>query len=112
VEKTVELAKYPVEGVIATTFPPSWRGLRVDYTSKLPNNRFGDELLTAMARGGVAVVEVATDSPAQKAGLQKGQVINQVAGKRIRNPREFARAVAGLKGPVSILTDLGEIVIP
>jgi S1-C subfamily serine protease len=111
-ERTVELAKFPAEeGVIATTRPPAWRGVRVDYASTLPNVGFSQNLLNALARGGVAVIDVETGSPGEKAGLKPGQVITHVRGQKIRNPREFAQAVGDDTQPVPLTTDLGTVVV-
>ncbi len=111
-ERTVELAKFPPEeGVIATTRPPAWRGVRVDYSSTLPNVGSSDGLLSALARGGVAIVEVAAGSPGENAGLKRGQVITHVRGRKIRNPREFAQAVGDGKLPVPLSTDQGTVVV-
>lgn len=112
IERTVELAKFRVDGeVIATNQPAAWRGLRVDYTSTLPDAPFGEALLTAMARGGVVVVEVEPGSPAARAGLRRGQFLRSVEGKTFKSPRDFARVVDGLGGPVSVETDLGAVTI-
>ena len=101
--RTVDLAKFPATGpVIATNRPTLWRGARVDYTSRMPNAPFGELLLEQMARGGVAVVEVVPDSPADQAGLRPGQIITQVGDDKVKNPAEFARAVAKSKGPVAL----------
>ncbi len=100
-DKTVFLSKYPVAGeVIATNRPEPWRGLRVDFTSMLAGTTLDFTALQAMAKGCVCVVEVKAGSPSAVAGLRKGQVITHVAGKSVRTPAEFARAVARLKGPV------------
>jgi S1-C subfamily serine protease len=112
IERTVELAKYRVAGeVIATNRPPLWRGLRVDYTSTLPYATFGDQLLSALARGGVVVTEVEAGSAAARGGLKPGQIIRSIEGKTLKNPRDFFRLVAGLQGPVSLETDLGAVTI-
>jgi S1-C subfamily serine protease len=112
IERTVELAKFRVEGeIIATRRPTPWRGLRVDYTSTLPHTTFGDGMLGAMARGGVVVAEVLPDSPAAAAGLKRDQVIRSVEGKNLKSPRDFARIVADLTGPVILETDLGPVTI-
>ena len=112
IERTVELAKFRVDGeVIATNRPPTWRGLRVDYTSTLPHATFGPDLLNAMAGGGVVVVEVENGSPAEAAGLKRGQVIKAAEGKTIRGPRDFAATVATRKGPVLLHTDLGTMTV-
>ncbi|AGA29300.1 trypsin-like peptidase domain-containing protein [Singulisphaera acidiphila] len=107
-ERTVLLAKAPVDGeVIATNRPAPWRGIRVDYTSTMPQTNFGVGVLDAMARGGVMIAEVDPNSPGEKAGLKKGQVIKSVGGRNIRSPREFMKAVANLSGPVKLDTDHG-----
>jgi serine protease Do len=105
-EKTVVLSKFPLTGeVIATTRPAPWRGLRVDYLSMLPDAARSRDLLDAMSRGGVGVIEVIPGSPADQAGLKPGQVILSVAGKAVKTPQEFARAVAELQGPVDLSTE-------
>jgi serine protease Do len=97
--------------VIATNRPPAWRGIRVDYVSTLPDVGFGQALLSALARGGVAVVDVESGSPGEQAGLKRGQVITHVRGRKVRNPREFARAVGDGDLPVPLTTDLGTVVV-
>jgi S1-C subfamily serine protease len=112
IQRSVELAKLRVDGdVIATNRPQPWRGLRVDYTSTLPNATFGPDLLTAMAGGGVAIVEVEPSSPAETAGLKRGQVVKSVEGRVVRNPHDFARAVSELSGPARLVTDLGPVTV-
>lgn len=112
IERTVELAKLHVEGeVIATNRPPSWRGLRVDYTSTLPLMQFGPDQRSVFASGGVAVSEVEGSSRAEEAGLKPGQVIKSVEGTNVRNPRDFAKAVAKHSGPVVLGTDLGPVTV-
>ncbi|WP_406699845.1 trypsin-like peptidase domain-containing protein [Singulisphaera sp. Ch08] len=112
IERTVQLAKAPVNGeVIATNRPSPWRGIHVDYMSTMPQTNFGPETLDIMARGGVTVKEVDLNSPGEKAGLKKGQVIRSVGGRNIRNPREFMKAVANLSGPVKLETDQRPIIV-
>jgi serine protease Do len=47
--------------------------------------------------GGALVAGVNPDSPAAKAGLQPGDVVEAVNGQRVRNPRELAVTVASIK---------------
>jgi serine protease Do len=107
-DRTVVLAKFPVRGeVIATNRAAPWRGLRVDYTSMLPNTTFASDVLNATAKSGVCVTDVTPGSPAAAAGLKKGLVITAVDDQRVHTPAEFAKAVADLKGSVNLVTDQG-----
>ena len=111
-EKTVFLSKYPVSGeVIATTRPNEWRGLRVDFTSVLAGTTFDTTVLKAMAQGSVAIVEVQTGTPAERAGLKRGQVITRANGKAVKSPTEFIEAVKGQSGPVKLATSDGDVTI-
>jgi len=104
--KTITLSKLPLLGeVIATNRPAPWRGLRVDFLSMLPDVNHGPELLDAMSRGGVGVVEVIPGSSADLAGLRAGQVILSVGDTTVKTPSEFARAVTNLNGPVELATE-------
>lgn len=111
IERTVRLAKYRIRSaaVIATNRPGPWKGLRVDYSSTIADPPFGSDMLEAMSREGVIVSEVESGSDAEKAGLKPGQLITRVDGHPVRNPSEFARVVAGLKGPARLETELGPV---
>src|SRR5271165_4862666 len=107
--KTVNLAKYPVDGdMIATNRPPAWRGLRVDYLSTWSARAAAQPFAEPLPRG-VVVSEVLDESAAARSGLKKLQVILQVEKTPVANPSQFARAVAGLKGPVTLMTDQGPV---
>jgi S1-C subfamily serine protease len=110
-EKQVTLSKFPVEGeVIASNRPEPWRGARVDYSSVVGP---GLDLLEAMARGGVGVIEVQSGTEAEASGLRPGTIISSVDGRPVRTPREFREAVEGLQGqPVRLGTDRGTITVP
>src|SRR5271166_1498873 len=110
--KNVVLAKYPVDSeTIATNRPPPWRGLRVDYLSTYSAQRQAVEFFQQSPTG-VVVTEVVEDSSAARAGIRKSQVIREVDKTPVANPSQFARAVAGLKGPVILQTDQGPITLP
>ena len=66
---------------------------------------------TALAKRGVLVTEVETGSDADRAGLKPGQIISRVGDKPVPNPREFQKAVEGVKGPVQIETEQGPMTI-
>jgi S1-C subfamily serine protease len=109
--KTIVLAKYPVDSdMIATNRPTAWRGLRVDYLSTLSARAAAFPF--AEPPGGVVVSEVLEDSTAARAGLKRFQVIRQVEKTSVSTPIQFARAVAELKGPVTLETDQGPVTLP
>jgi S1-C subfamily serine protease len=120
VETTVKTSKYPYSSAdaIATNRPRPWKGLRIDFTSMLAvngqdsNNVLTDRMLAAMAKGGVAVIDVETGSPADQSGIKKGEVITSVGGKPVTTPAEFASVVSDLKGPTKVKTDGREVTIP
>ena len=53
--------------------------------------------LRLLGKGGALVASVEADSPASKAGLQPGDVIEQVNGKAITDPRQLAVDVAAVQ---------------
>jgi S1-C subfamily serine protease len=111
-ELTVLLSKYPVEGeVIATNRPAPWRGLRVDFPTMVAGSTFSDAVLEALVRGGVGVVEVISGSPADAAGLKRGQIITEVDGTKVRTPTEFRKAVEGKHGSTRLKTELGDVLV-
>ena len=101
--KTVVLAKYPVEGeMIATNRPPDWRGLRVDspeHRSTPPGHDPQYPARFAWRRAWSPRCWTIRPRPAP--GLKKFQVIRQVEKTPVATPRQFAKAVAELKGPVT-----------
>jgi serine protease Do len=112
IEKTVTLSKLPMSGeIIATNRPATWRGLRVDFVSTNPKVVYGEEILKAMAQGGVLVVEIQPGSAADDAGFKVGQIIVKVEGQPVKNPADFAAAVEGLRGTVTLTTE-GERNLP
>jgi S1-C subfamily serine protease len=61
------------------------------------------------AQNGVVVEEVATESPAEKAGIKKGDVIAEFDGERVRSVRQFTRLVqetpTGRKAQTVVMRD-------
>ena len=99
----VVLTKYPVRGrKIVTDPPPSWRGLRVDYPSAVPETDARSDADAAFFDRSVAVTEVERGTPAWEAGLRPGMLISQVDRRPVRTPREFFAAVSGKTGPVQL----------
>ncbi len=82
---TATLAKSYTPGrAIASHRPAAVGGLRVDYASILAQ-RIGAQEVPQ----GVAIREVAPDSPADKARLQVDTVVTRVNGKLVTTPAEF-----------------------
>jgi serine protease Do len=58
---------------------------------------------------GALVAQTAPDSPADKAGIKRGDVIQTFAGKAVGRPRDLSRSVAatevGKKVPITVLRD-------
>jgi len=96
----VKLGKWPVfdaDDVIATERRiPLWRGLAVDY----PTVRLRAEPTEIPAA--VVISEVAPDSPAQAARLQRWEFISHVNRTPVKTPAEFVEAVKSLKGDVTL----------
>jgi len=91
---TTVLAKFFVPGsVIASKRPPALGGLRVDYTIVLlqrPTSPFGPQPIL----DGVVIREVLSNSPADKAGLQKDKIVTHVNGHAVRTPKEYYAEIA------------------
>jgi PDZ domain/Caspase domain len=70
--------KYPYQTAFAYALPPRWRfGARVTQSG-----------------GALRVTEVFDHSPAAAAGLRAGDVIQEVNGRAVRDPVQFAEALA------------------
>ena len=61
------------------------------------------------ATNGALIAEVAGKSPAEKAGLKSGDVVTEVAGKKVEDPRELQLLIANLapgsKADLKIMRD-------
>jgi serine protease Do len=99
----VKLAKYAVRGKKIVTAPdPLWRGMRVEYPTAIldaESRPMGGALFTGE---GVAVAEVADNSPAFNAGIQPGMIVTHVGRTAVGTPREFHAAVENTRGSVSL----------
>ncbi len=82
-----------------------WRGLEVDDIISQNMRKFGIE-------EGVVVVYVEPNSPADEAGLEKGDVILEVEGQAVHSKEDFFEKVKRLKGDVLIKTNRGYFVVP
>lgn len=85
-EMTITLAERPGDEALAEA-PPSesrWLGLQVDAVS-----RGEDE--------GVVVVDVAAGSPAERAGIRRGDVITEVYSRKVANLKDYVEVAEKLK---------------
>ena len=97
----IALAKYPVQGKkVVTSRPPSWRGLRLEYTTALVDPDGSGSPRGGAFEDGVAVAEVEEGKPAWLSGLRPGMIIRQVDRTPVHSPGEFHAAVRGQAGPV------------
>lgn len=95
---TPQLAKAPVQGgeQIATVPRPRWRGMQVDY------NTVHEMVKMGVVEPGVTIIDVATDSAAQRAGIRANAFVTHVGGTPIESPKEFFAAVEEQAGPVTL----------
>jgi serine protease Do len=105
----VEIGERPLdvdlEGGGATT--ETWRGLQVGSLSAEHLER----LNLPGGTTGVLAVEVEEGSPAEQAGLQPGDVINEINRVRIENVSDYQSAIAQVKGNALVRTNRGYVVI-
>lgn len=73
------------------TVKPPWVGIQIQGLTPELAFHFGVE-----AGGGVLINGIEEGSPAEKAGLVAGTVIERVEGEPIRTPGEFAKKIAGV----------------
>lgn len=107
----INLAKSVVDDLVASG------KVQRAYIGILPQEITSDlvEAFNLTEVAGVIVAKVEKDSPAEKAGLQAGDVILEVAGEKISNVARFRISVAtskiGTKLPMKILRDKKEKLI-
>ncbi|MGE5191972.1 MAG: trypsin-like peptidase domain-containing protein [Deltaproteobacteria bacterium] len=103
IDFAVEVGKWPVideEGIIATNpLRGDWQGIVYDYSTA--RKRFLPMVPQRMPPG-VRVMEVKSGSEAAGRGILPGELITHVRGNPVRSPREFADAVRGATGQVTL----------
>lgn len=76
-----------------------WRGMRVTDL----NEDARKLMQVSSAVRGVVVIEVQPDSPAERAGIEIGRVIEGVAGVTVRDTADFLLRTHEAKGPVDLM---------
>lgn len=107
---SVEIGERPEDAELAATGAVkntgNWRGLGVkNITSEIRQQ------LNIDNTAGVVVNKVESDSPADEAGIIRGDIIDQINKTDIVNLDDFSRVVLGLKGDALIRTNRGYVVV-
>jgi len=109
---TIEIGRRPPPGeMLAARFNviPWWRGMKVEPLTDELREQIGLDA----GKEGVFVREVRDGSPAGKAGLVPGMVIDQVGETKVASVREFLEASRPLDGKCMVhVVDVGVKVIP
>jgi putative serine protease PepD len=71
----------PVASAPARTAAPAWLGV---------------DTMNSSPAGGAVVVDVVPGSPAERAGLQPGDLITQIGNRPVHAPRDLESALAGM----------------
>ena len=104
---TVEVGERPTEDTLAEGAGESWRGVRVAELTPQLAERFE---LSPDATG-VIVTEVEADSPAAEAGLQPGDIINEMNRMPIVSLEAYRQATAKVQGNALVRTHRGYVVV-
>ncbi|RKY33786.1 MAG: peptidase [Candidatus Omnitrophota bacterium] len=83
-----------------------FRGMKVEDITPYLQRRF-----RIKEKEGVVIVDIKEDSPAEKSGLERGDVILNIEGNRIKDKEDFRRVVAKIKGKCLIKTNRGYFVL-
>jgi len=85
----------------------AWRGVRVAELTPQLAERFS----LAPDTTGVVVAEVGPNSPAADAGLQAGDVINEINRLSIESLKDYRAAIAKVQGNTLVRTNRGYVVV-
>ena len=103
----VEIGERPSDVNQAGGTAEAWRGLQVGSLSP-------DQLERANlppGTSGVVVLDVEQGSPADRAGLHPGDLINEINHERIESVSDYRSAVAKVKGDALVRTNRGYVVV-
>jgi serine protease Do len=81
--------------------PFEWRGMRVENSTPEVTSRFD----LAETTRGIVITRVEPGSVAERAGLQAGQVIQQIQGQQVRGVRRLRTIVRELDESVTLVID-------
>jgi serine protease Do len=88
----VTVGEMPADDTVASATPDETWGLRVDVVSPELAQR-----LPAQSGPGIVVVDVFSGSPADVAGLRRGDVILELDGRPLNDPAAFVKELAQIK---------------
>ena len=99
----IEIAQRPEElKEYAEAELGNWRGLEAQELTPSASQKY-----KVTEKGGVIVTNVEPGSPADEAGLRRGDIILEISKKPIKNMKDYDDAVKSAKGDVLILTSRG-----
>jgi len=105
---TVEIGERPSETETAEgSSATAWRGLQVAEISAPLSERFELGPQTV----GVVIVGVEAGTPAEEAGLQPGDVINEINRTPVRSLQDYSQLIAKVKGNALVRTSRGYVVV-
>jgi serine protease Do len=84
----------------------TWRGLEVEDLTPENIKRFSIE-----EKKGVVVVDVEGDSPADEAGIVRGDIILEINKQSVKNISEYQKLTKGIKGDCLVKTARGYFLI-
>jgi serine protease Do len=84
----------------------SFRGMRVEDITPFYKGKFNLE-----SSEGVVIVDIESDSPADKSGLRIGYVIVKIENHQVRNKAEFIAVSRKIKGNCLLKTNRGYVVV-
>lgn len=105
---TIQLSKKYLDGQpepYGTVPAPTWRGLTIEHTTATP--QFANRSTDTGSSEAVAIVHVAPESPAWRAGLRPGDWISHVANQPVRRPSDFFQLVERLTDSVTVRKTTG-----
>jgi serine protease Do len=105
----IEIGARPSEGeaLEAASEGASWRGVRAAELTPELAERFN---LGADASG-VIIIDVEPSSPAAEAGLESGDVINEINRAPIKSVSDYQKATARVQGNALVRTHRGYVVV-